>query len=279
MAGSAGWRGWLRRPGRRCAGARPSSISRPTRRDASVNTRAPGGCVSVTRACWWRWTGQWTTGCCSVLVPVVRMAIGVESIEHRLFSAISMNWRGRRLEATRWNYTLRPAAALGATGASCGHGFDVLAPTATAGSRAGDRRGPGGGVGGGDHDLDRRVAGAGRGTRGGRLCAGVDDRRPGAGPAALAARGPAGLGGHPAALLSARLPGHLSRGAALGGTGHRLGRRPPTLVAGGRRLLRARRHRGRLPDPGATPASGPGAGRRHAGHRPVRCRAAAGGGG
>ena len=39
------------------------------------------------------------------------MAIGVESIEHRLFSAISMNWRGRPLEATRWYYILRPAAA------------------------------------------------------------------------------------------------------------------------------------------------------------------------
>jgi class 3 adenylate cyclase len=42
---------------------------------------------------------------------VVRMAAGVESIEHRLFSAISMNWRGRPPEATRWNDTLRPAAA------------------------------------------------------------------------------------------------------------------------------------------------------------------------
>jgi hypothetical protein len=46
-----------------------------------------------------------------VLVLVVPMAIGVESDEHRLFSAISMNWRGRPLEATRWNYTVRPGAA------------------------------------------------------------------------------------------------------------------------------------------------------------------------
>jgi hypothetical protein len=45
-----------------------------------------------------------------VLVLVVRMAVGVESIEHRLFSAISMNWRGRPLEATRWNDTVCPAA-------------------------------------------------------------------------------------------------------------------------------------------------------------------------
>jgi hypothetical protein len=45
-----------------------------------------------------------------VLVLMVRTAIRVESDKHRLFSAISMNWRGRPLEATRWTYTVRPAA-------------------------------------------------------------------------------------------------------------------------------------------------------------------------
>jgi hypothetical protein len=150
---------------------------------------------------------------------------------------------------------------------------------AAAGPHPGGRRGLGSGVGGGDHDRHWRVARAGRATRAGRLCAGVDDRRLGAGPAAMAPGGAAGLGRHPPGLLPARLPGHLSGGATGGGPGHGLGGRSPPVVAAGRRPVRGRRGRGGLPDLGATPAGAPGAGRGHAGHRAVRGRAAARGGG
>ena len=40
MAGSAGWRAWPRRPGRRCAVAPPSWTSQPTLGDASASMRA-----------------------------------------------------------------------------------------------------------------------------------------------------------------------------------------------------------------------------------------------
>src|SRR4029453_9732317 len=98
-------------------------------------------------------------------------------------------------------------------------------------------------------------------------------------PTAVAAGCASRVGRHLADLLPTRLPRHLSRGAALGGPGHRLGGWPPPLVAAGRRSVRGRRGRGRLPGLGATPARAASPGRRHARHRPVRGRAAARGGG
>src|SRR6266545_4758531 len=68
-----------------------------------------------------------------------------------------------------------------------GHGGDVLAVEAAAASRAGGRRRPGRDAGGRDHDRDRRGAGAGQAAQRAQLRAGVDDRRPGAVSAVLAA--------------------------------------------------------------------------------------------
>ena len=56
MAGSAGSRGWPRRPARWSAVAPASWTSRPTRGDASTSTRVPSGAPPIP-ACWWRWTG------------------------------------------------------------------------------------------------------------------------------------------------------------------------------------------------------------------------------
>src|SRR5829696_3717931 len=60
MAGSAGSRGWPRRPGRRSAVAPPSSTSPPTRGGVSASTTVPSGGATPIQACCRRWTGKST---------------------------------------------------------------------------------------------------------------------------------------------------------------------------------------------------------------------------